>query len=471
MTETTAFIRAFRDSIPYIHAFRERTFVVTFSGQLIEDGALPTLSRDLLLLHSLGIRLVLVHGAGPQIASALAARGIAIRHHGDERITDEEAMAAVMEANGRVRLEIESRLSMGLSNQPLPGQRIRIVSGNFVTARPRGVVDGIDYGHTGRVRRIDADGIRTCLDAGNIVLLSAIGCSPVGESFDLTASEVSTMTAIALKADKIIFLDDAALTLPGQMHWIEARHLLETDAAIDAAIDAAGRRLLETAIACCRRGVRRAHIVDRRIDGGLLTELFTRDGIGTLISGDDYEGIRNARLEDIGGLLDLIRPLEEAGILLPRTHESVELDIDDYTVAERDGAIIACAALHPHGEVAELACLAVHPDYRRQRLGERLLETIEERARTLGCRRIFVLTTQAMHWFTERGFRPGRADELPEARRRTTDAGRGSRVFVRELVPDDARTERGGRPPRAARSGRETPRGQTPARPSAGPEQ
>ena len=427
-----AFIEAFRDSIPYIQAFRGRTFVVAFGGALVEEGGLPTLSRDLLLLHSLGIRLVIVHGARPQIAAALAGRGLAMRYHRGERITDEAALSGVMEANGRLRVEIETRLSMGLSNLPMPRQLIRVVSGNFVTARPIGIVEGIDYGHTGRVRKIDEAGIRGCLDAGSIVLLSPLGHSPSGDAFNLRASEVAARAAIDLAADKIILLTDEALSLPRQMHWIDARRLLDAPDAPRGT----SRLLLETAVASCRDGVRRAHLVDRHLDGGLLIELFTRDGIGTLISGDDYEGIRKARLDDIGGLLELIRPLEQAGMLRPRTHETIELDIDDYTVAERDGMIIACAALHTYGEMAELACLAVHPDYRTQGLGERLLEGAMVEAARRGCRRLFVLTTQAMHWFIERGFRAGRTDDLPEERRRRTDRDRGARVYLREIAAD-----------------------------------
>ncbi len=426
-----AFIEALRDASPYIHAFQGHTMVIAFPGETLESPRLHTLIQDLLLLHSLGIRLVLVHGARPQIAHVLAERGIAMHYEHGERITDQNAMNGVKEANGRLRVEIEALLSMGISNSPLTGKLPRITSGNFVTARPLGVVDGIDYLQTGRVRKVDAAGMADCLDNGAIVLLSALGYSPTGEVFNLRASEVAAHTASALHADKLIFLSDIPVPFPRQIHWQAAADQLTRETGLPDE----HRQILAMAVDCCRQGVRRAHIIDWHIDGGLLAELFTRDGIGTLISGDDYEGIRPARLDDIGGLLELIRPLEDSGVLLPRSHESIELDIDHYIVSERDGMVIACAAVYRYGDDAELACLAVHPRYQGLKLGDRLLERCLDWARRHHCQRLFVLTTQAMHWFIERGFEPAERNEIPEQRRLRSDPRRGAKALIRKVAP------------------------------------
>ncbi len=433
----TQFVAWFRHSSPYINAFRGRTFVITFGGEAVADECFPGLIHDVALLNSLGVKLVLVHGARPQIEQRLRERGAELHYVNGLRVTDATALACVKEAAGTVRVEIEALLSMGLANSPMAGARLRVTSGNFVTAKPLGIRAGVDYQHTGEVRRVDADGIRQRLDDGAIVLLSPLGYSPTGEVFNLTAAEVATTAAAALKADKLISLVEHKgiidgrrrlvhqLTLAAAAGWLsEGRPLAEEVAAP-----------LSGAVQACRQGVRRAHILDRRVDGALLLELFTRDGIGTMITSDIYEGTRRATIEDIGGVLELIQPLETAGVLVARSRERLEIEIEHFTLVERDGTIIACAALYPFPEkkAAELACLAVHADYQRLGYGAALLAHMENEANLLGLTRLFVLTTRTAHWFLERGYRAGTLKDLPVARRRLYNFQRNSRVYAKKL--------------------------------------
>lgn len=433
---TQAFVHWFRQSSPYIHAFRGRTFVLAFDGAAVADADFPALIHDIALLNSLGIRLVLVHGARPQIEQRLSERNARIDYVNGLRVTDDIALACVKQAVGSVRVEIEAQLSMGVANSPMAGARIRVTSGNYVTAQPLGVRDGIDYCHTGEVRRIDADAIQQRLDDGAIVLASPLGYSPTGETFNLTANEVATAIAVALQADKLLFLAEG-----DGIH--DTEHHLVRELSTEQAEQLLTRRqtsvdelnYLHHAVQACQRGVARTHLIDRRIDGCLLQELFTRDGIGTLITSAPFEETRQANIDDVGGILNLIRPLEESGVLVRRSREQLELEIDHFIVVERDGTVIACAALYPYaGEhVAELACLAVHPDYRKANRGGELLAYTEKVARERRIQRIFVLTTQTAHWFQERGYEAGDIDHLPVQRKLLYNYQRRSKVFIKRL--------------------------------------
>ncbi len=436
-TSQQAFVDWFRQSSPYIRAHRGRTLVLTFGGEALEDGGIAALIHDIALLNSLGIRLVVVHGARPQIEARLRERELKIRYHQGLRVTDDDALACVKEASASVRLEIEAQLSSGGSAQPVTGARVRVVSGNFITASPIGVRDGVDFGHTGEVRRIDVDGIRRQLDDGAIVLLSPLGYSLTGEVFNVSAEQVAGATAIALGADKLISLietpavEDAAGERVDQITPAEAERMLRARRKLPDEVQGH----LYQAVKACRSGVRRAHLLSRSIDGALLLELFSRDGVGTLITDETYEGLRRATIEDVGGILQLIEPLEQEGILARRSRELLECEIDHFTVVERDGAIIASAALYPYpGErVGELACLVVHPDYRNTGRADALLDRIQREAKTAGLKRIFVLTTHTAQWFGDRGFQKARIAELPVKRQELYNYQRNSRVYIKRL--------------------------------------
>lgn len=428
------FIHWFRASSPYIHAHRGKTFVIVIGGESVADKGLPHLIHDLALLHGLGIRLVLVFGARPQIEERLRMRGATMRYADGMRVTDPTALSCVKDAAGSVRVELEALLSMGLANSPMAGVRLRVISGNFVTARPIGVVNGVDFAHTGKVRRVDARGIAKVLDAGAIALIPPIGYSPTGEAFNLSSTDTGAATAMAMNADKLIYLVDTKER--GSMASRNNMLPSEVEPLLPEIQDPHLGACLRNAAQACRNGVRRVHLVDRKGDGVLLSELFTRDGSGLLVASRPFEDHRDARLEDVGGILELLEPLEQEGVLVRRSRELLETEIDHFCVVERDGMIIGCAALYPWPEeqMAELACLAVHPDYRDHGRGNALLASLEERASAAGIGRIFVLSTQTAHWFLENGFVEGAVENLPVERQRLYNLQRNSKVFCKEIL-------------------------------------
>jgi amino-acid N-acetyltransferase len=435
--ERDAFVDWVREATPYIHAHRGRTFVIAFGGEAIEDAGFSDLVHDIALLHGLGVRLVLVHGARPQIESRLEQHRIELRYVNGLRVTDRTALACVKEAAGVARVEIEALLSMGLANSPMAGVRIPVASGNFVTAKPLGVLDGVDFQHTGVVRRVDRQALIQRLDAGAVALMPPIGYSPTGEVFNLSAADVARSAAIALKAEKLIFLieehgvadEQGALisnVLSGEVEaMLAARPEIPEDLA----------QALRAGADACIHGVQRVHLIGRRRDGALLRELYTRDGSGTLITGQPYEGLRPARIEDVAGILDLLRPMEERGVLVRRSRERLETEIDRFWLMERDGLVIGCAALYPYpaDAMGELACVAVHSDYRNMGRGDKLLQHMEQMARARGLHSLFVLTTQTSQWFQERGFSATPLDSLPMEKRALYNWRRNSLAFIKSL--------------------------------------
>lgn len=431
------FVEFFRLSAPYIHVHRGKTFVLMFGGEAVIDNEFPLLVQDVALMHALGVRLVLVHGSKPQIDRRLRERKITPRFHEGIRVTDPATMRCVEDAVGNTRMRIEGLLSMGLPTSAMAHARIRVASGNFVIARPLGVRDGIDYQRTGGVRRIDAEAIKNRLDSGAIVVLSPLGYSPAGEAYNLSSHELAASAASALGADKLIQLVEGKGAVDRRGRLIAQLSPGEAEELV-----ASGRHLhpdtvkhLAAAARACREGVRRSHLVERRNDGAVLQELFTREGKGTLVTAERYEDLRPARLDDIPGILSLLAPLEDAGILVRRSRETLEQEIDRFSVVERDGLVIGCAALEPFAAegTGELYCLAIDPRYREKGRGERIVESIVQKARAIGLRSLFVLTTQTSDWFRERGFDPASVRALPAERRARYDHRRRSKVLVRDL--------------------------------------
>ena len=435
---TTDYVKFFRQSSPYIHAHRGKTFVIMLSGETLAHENLSNIINDVALMSSLGVRLVLVHGARPQINARQQQLGINSFFHDERRITDKQSLESVKDAVGNLRILIESKLSVGLVNSPMHGARIRVVSGNFVTAKPIGVRDGIDFQHTGEVRRIDDQAINQLLDNGYVVVIPCLGYSPTGEAFNMEVEEVATSAASGLEAEKLLLYGKAegvfnengeriSRILPGA-----ARHILPE-------LKGENKRLLRAAINACNAGVERAQIISYKTDGSLLMELFTRDGAGTLISKDHYEEIRTATIEDVGGILELIRPFEDKGVLRRRSRKELEREITLFSVILLDGMIIGCAALRPFRNggksfrYAELACVVVHPEYRQGQRGDHLLAHIEQVAREKGIETLYVMTTQTAHWFIERGFTLSSADSLPAEIKAKHSPQRQSKVFIKPL--------------------------------------
>ena len=438
------FIPWFRAVAPYIHAYRGKTFVVAVAGELIAAGKLSALAQDLAILHAMGIKLVLVHGFRPQVNEQLAAKGHASRYSHGIRITDAVTLDCAQEAAGQLRFEIEAAFSQGLPNTPMANATVRVVSGNFLTARPVGIVDGVDFMHSGVVRRVDGAAMRRAIDIGALLLLSPFGFSPTGEAFNLQMEEVATASAIALQADKLLFITE----IPGipedlaqpdspidtELALADARRLLATLAAPVRPTDPAF--YLRHCVRACEGGVERSHILPFSVDGAILQEIFTHDGIGTMVVDEKLESLREASAEDVGGILQLIEPVERDGTLVRRARTEIERDISNYSVIAHDGVIFGCAALYPYPEArtGEMAALTISPQVQGQGDGERILKRVEQRAKAQGLDSIFVLTTRTMHWFIKRGFAVVDPDWLPEARKRKYNWDRRSQVLVKKLA-------------------------------------
>lgn len=433
-----AFVQWIRLAAPYIHAFRGKTFVIAFGGEVVADDTFLGIVHDLNLLHSLGVHLVVVHGSRPQIEAILKQQNIENRYAFGLRITDAETMDCVLEASGQVRSRIEALLSLGIANSPMAGARIRVSSGNFITAKPLGVREGIDMQFTGEVRRVDVDAIHQRLDDGDIVLISPLGYSPTGEIFNLSLEEVATQVAVRLNAHKLVFLMETEGVRNGrrrlltEMSTKDAEGLLRNGAG---RLPADVQHYLPCAVRACDHGVKRAHLISRHLDGALLLELFTRDGVGTMIAAAPLAHLRSATIDDVGGILAIIEPLEGEGVLVRRSRERLEIEIERFVVAEHDGVIIGCAALYafPEEGMGELAALAVHPDFRQEGYGEALMSEIEQRARKLKLGWLFVLTTRTSQWFLERGFRHATLSELPKQKQALYNFQRKSQVYRKKL--------------------------------------
>jgi amino-acid N-acetyltransferase len=431
-----AFVKWFRSATPFIHEFGERTIVIAFGGEVLTDGEMMQLAHDINVLVSLEVRVVLVHGTRPQVEDQLRQHGVAGRYAEGRRVTDLDALKCVKEANGIVRMEIEATLSTELANSPMAGADIRVSSGNFITAKPYGVRNGIDFMHTGEVRKVDVEGINRRLDDHEVVLLSPIGFSPTGDIFNCTLEDVATSVAIALKAEKLIFLTetmgatDSRNKLVSEITAAEAQKLLsESTQAEDI------NYYLPAAMRAVREGVKRAHLISRHVDGALLIELFTHHGIGTMVVLEAPDKLREATLADVDGIMALIDPLAERGILVARSRESVEKEIDRFIVLAHEEEVIGCAAINPYpGEkIAELACLAVNPFYRDGGRGERILSHIEKRAKERNFKTLFVLSTQTTQWFVERGFVEADVRSLPTERQARYNHERKSKVYTKNL--------------------------------------
>jgi amino-acid N-acetyltransferase len=411
----------FRTAAPYIHAHRDATFVIAFDGETIASSGFEPLLHDIALLDSLGIRLVLVYGARPQIEAACEAQNVPVQYHQGLRITDSASHPITQAVVGQLRLDIEAKLSSGLPHTPMAEAKIRIASGNLVTARPAGILDGIDLGHTGEVRRIDVEGINQLLDLENIVLLPPLGYSLTGEMFNVSYQAIATAVATVLGADKLIFLGESNANLPRELTVEQAKDFQHP--------------ALSAAMTACGLGVKRVHLIDREIDGALLQELFSRDGQGTLVSASQFETTREATIDDVGGILELLQPLEANGTVVKRSRELLEREINHFTVMERDGTVVACAALYPYPEnkIAELACLAVSSNYQSHGRGKQLLSMLEKAALSQGIASLYVLTTQTAHWFLEHGFQPAEISDLPVEKQALYNYQRNSKVFHKAL--------------------------------------
>ncbi len=437
--KTEAFVKWFRTAAPFIHQFGGGTFVIAFGGEVLSDGEFMQLAHDINVLVSLEVRVILVHGTRPQIEEQLEQHGVQSRYESGRRVTDDAALRCVKEANGIVRIEIEALLSNELANSPMADSDIRVSSGNFITARPVGVIKGVDFLHTGEVRKVDAEGIRRRLDDHEVVLISPVGFSPSGQIYNCTMEDIATSVAIAMKADKVIFLmetngaTDARGKFASELTVRAARDLIEQGLPWNEDV----KLFMPAAVKACENGVARAHLVSRHTDGALLMELFTHHGIGTMVVPASPETIRPAVPEDFDSIVGIIEPLEQKGVLVHRDRDRLRSEIKQFFVLEletdQEKRVIGCAALYPYPDAksAELACLAVNPFYRDGGRGERLLRYGEELARKRGYKTLFVLSTQTTQWFMERGFSEAGLEALPTEKQALYNFDRKSKIYVK----------------------------------------
>ncbi len=436
-THPHQFISWFRRTVPYIQAHRGKTFVISFNGDAIEDTLFSELMQDFALLNSLGIQLILVHGIRPQLEEKIAQANIQSTVVGHLRITTKGILNLAKEAAGTTRVSIEAELTRCLANSFISNADVKITSGNFITAKPLGILEGIDYQHTGEVRKVDTNSLKINLHAGQIILVSPLAYSPTGDIFNLRGEEVATAIATSIQADKLILLTEQTELLNDNKDVVKQITTKQAEALLNTLDDENSDLYLHLreAIAASQRGVKRIHLVNRKLNGALQLELFTRQGSGTLISTHPFEDARQANIEDTQGIMALIKPLELRGLLSQRSAENIEQDINSFHVIEQDGLITTCAALHEYPEegMGELACVAVHPGYRSGERGEYLLSMIENKALAKGLSRIFVLTTQTSHWFLERGFIAASLLDLPKSKQQNYNQTRRSHVLIKQL--------------------------------------
>ncbi|MFK7892579.1 MAG: amino-acid N-acetyltransferase [Granulosicoccus sp.] len=441
----------FRAASPYINAHRGKTLVLALPGEWLRSELLPTLTHDLTLLSHLGLRLVVCFGLRAQVDEELAKDSVPSAIIDGRRVTDTRALQTIVEAAGVTRNALESRLSMGLPNTPMAGARLSVSSGNYVTAQPFGVHQGIDFKHTGSVREVHAAAIHTLLDAGHLVLLPPLGYSLTGDVFNVTVNDIATAVATSLKADKLVFLvNDLPCDTDGQVvrqasaRWLEDLYV-DKKAVPNAQGDSEDTPLQHSdtdldgiiphALKACRRGVQRVHLLRSDDRNALLCELFTRDGSGTMVTANRWEHIRAATINDVGGIIKLIEPLQANGTLVSRSREQLELDIERFVVSERDGTVVACAAMFPDSSSCsvEIASIATHPDYRGEGRADQLLHHLESQARQAGFTQARLLSTRTGHWFVERGYTETAPESLPPTRRSSYNQQRNSKIYQKSL--------------------------------------
>ena len=433
----TDYVKFLRETSPYINTHRGKTFVLALSGEAIAHANFTNIVHDIALLHSLGIKLVLVHGARQQINERLESCAITAQFDQNTRITDSATMDCVKDAVGSTRINIEAQLSTGAANSPMHGSRIQVVGGNLITAKPLGVREGIDFHHTGEVRRIDQKGIHRQLEDGAIVLLSPIGYSPTGEAFNLNYEDIATQAAVSIGAEKLIMFSASEGIADNAGNLLKMISLNEVPRCLDDLIsNLALQHALMACYQACENGVTRGHIISYADNGALLAELFSRDGRGTLVLKNGKEVVRQATIDDVGGLLELLEPLEEKGVLVKRSRELLETEIYRFSVMlHAEGMLVGCAALYPFNgdNAAELACVVTHPDFLNQGFASHLLEHIETLAIQQGIKQLFVLTVQAGHWFKEKGFVDATLDDLPKKRQSLYNLQRNSQIYCKNL--------------------------------------
>jgi amino-acid N-acetyltransferase len=419
-----------RGILTYIPGFREKTFVIALDGTIIADDNFPNIMLDLAVLRSLSIRLVIVHGAAHQILELAHQSAIPISNADGTGITDEETLKLALTAANRITHEVLE----GLASNDL-----RAAYTNAVIAHPYGIVGGVDRLFTGRVERVDTEFLNQLLDKGVIPVIAPLGFDGDGRTFRVNSDGVALEVAEALKASKLIFVTNRNGFTKGkkasQISVAEAEEFFKKH---KAEIPENMASKFEHSIRACRNGVSRVHVIDGRIDEALLTEIFSNEGVGTMIYANEYQAVRRALKKDVQAIRNLIRESVEQEELVKRTRVDIVSHLHDYYVFQIDNNIVGCVALHiqPDGQTAELACLSVSGAHENIGIGQKLMLFAEDAAKQKGVKTIFLLSTRAFNYFQQKGgYKEGSPSDLPPARREKYDSnGRNSKVLVKQLV-------------------------------------
>jgi amino-acid N-acetyltransferase len=429
-----------REILHYVPQYRDKTFVIALDGAIVEDPNFRNILLDIALLRSLRIEVALVHGAGFQVRLLAEQTGQTPSNLDGTGVTDGPTLQLALTAANRVSHEVLE----GLSANDLRG-----ACGNALVAHPAGILQGVDFQFTGRVERVDIQLLKTLLENDIVPIIPPLGCDGEGNTYRLNSDAVAVEVARALQAVKLIYLTPAAgIQLENEeLRRTDCQSVLLRQLTVDEAedvlkkhrADLSGSALskLSQAVRAARGGVPRVHIIDGRVEEGLLAEVFSNEGIGTLIHTNEYQAIRKAHRKDARGIHALIRASMETDELLPRTQTEIEKQVDDFFVFDVDRRPVACVALHfyPGDSKAEMACVCVDGKFENQGIGGRLMQYVETQARAAGATELFCLSTQAFNYFVQKGgFRLGTPDDLPTVRRQRYDSsGRRSQVLTKKL--------------------------------------
>jgi len=430
-----------REAFGYISLFKDKVFVIKIDDALIEDQHFPLLIGDIVLLHKMGIRIIIVPEARKRIDEILTAYNIPCDFNGGIRVTTPESISYVKMAAFDVSNKIMTHLAEN---------NVHAVMGNWVRARGKGVVNGTDYQHTGTVDKLEIDIITNAVNSGLILLFPNIGWSQTGIPYNISSNELASRISTDLQASKLFFVTDcsgistAHFSLPPEEFYTNEGVLSEMTVEqcsvfLEKNYSPASPHthlfeMLALAVEACRGGVQRAHIVQGKTQGALLTEIFSNRGSGTMIYANQFENIRPMRAADIPVVLQLLSPFMDSGQIKPRTSDDLHLGCDDFVVYDVDGMIHGCAALHRlEDSVGEIAAFAVDSDFGKRGIGEKVLSYLFARAREKKFTRLILLTVQASDWFSRFGFTQGTVSDLPQSKKERYDTVRKPRVLVAQL--------------------------------------
>ena len=439
-TAQSSFIQNFRLSAKYINLFNQNIFVIALSGYVFNEDQFVKIAQDINILHSLKIKVILVYGARPQVESILVKNKIPVRLLKNMRVTSSAALKHVIEVNGAIRNKIEATLSTIKS----VSEGMRLSSGNFLTAMPVGIIDGIDMESTGKIRGVDVEAIKNKLNHHEIVIVSPIGYSPIGQIFNLSYEQTAANIAAAINADKLIYYVDANGILNERGELIpeltsEKAHKLISHIEEKPSPESAQNlsyddfNILKSSVFAIKNKIKKVHLINRHIDGSLIEELFTEKGSGTILTEFALENFRKATEGDLKDIYRILFPLEKRKIFIERDLTQIKGMINQFYILEHDKKFVGCVSLNSFKESLELASFSIEPKYQRLGFGKKLLKFCELEAKKLKYDEIFILTTQSEHWFAENGFKEKSKELMPTFKKKTYQSERNSKYLTKKL--------------------------------------